>query len=159
MCSSSPRTSSYDGLGDVSPNYIPLISTCGYSPVAIIFTVILGGLMTLVLPILGLRRLKSNIPVTGGCSAAISAACHPPESDKEAAHKRVMWGETIQAFFLHKGDNTASPQTLPPPPRLLGEETDNDNVETDVPFPPHRAHCTFTSQGAATIVYPNIYMK
>lgn len=33
------------------------------------------------------------MPLALNCSAAISAACHPPESDTDAAEKPVMWGE------------------------------------------------------------------
>jgi hypothetical protein len=88
--------------------------------IAIIFAIGLGGFMVLVILMLGLRKFQSNIPVAGNCSAAISAACHPPEDDKEAAQKRVMWGETIL--------NTAQ----------IGEAEVNDSLS--------HPHCTFTSQ-------------
>ena len=32
------------------------------------------------------------MPIAGPCSAAISAACHRPEEDVDAATKPVMWG-------------------------------------------------------------------
>ena len=33
------------------------------------------------------------MPLAGSCSAAISAACHPPEGDEFASSKAVMFGE------------------------------------------------------------------
>jgi hypothetical protein len=104
------------------------INTCGYSPIAIIFAIGLGSLMVLTLPILGLRRFKSNIPVAGSCSAAISAACHPPMTNKEAAQKCVMWGEIVL-------ENS-----------LLGKV----GFDSDVPG----AHYSFTSQDIVTYSSP-----
>lgn len=34
----------------------------------------------------------NGIPLAGSCSAAISAACHPPAGDDRASRKAVMWG-------------------------------------------------------------------
>lgn len=72
-----------------------LASTCGYSPIAIIFAIGVGTLMVLTLPALGLRRFKSKMPVAGSSSLVISAACHPPRADRGAACERVMWGKII----------------------------------------------------------------
>ncbi|ODM21052.1 hypothetical protein SI65_04105 [Aspergillus cristatus] len=47
---------------------------CGYSPIALMVAILLGFVMV--------------------CSAAISAACHPPPGDNDHALKPVMWGET-----------------------------------------------------------------
>lgn len=44
---------------------------------------------------LSLRRFKSEMPLAGLCSAAISAACHPPKDDLNAALGLVKWGETM----------------------------------------------------------------
>lgn len=41
---------------------------------------------------LGMRCFSSSIPLAASCSAAISAACHPPPGD-DHAFKPVMWGE------------------------------------------------------------------
>lgn len=41
---------------------------------------------------LGVGRFNSSIPLAASCSAAISAACHPPPGDDHAV-KPVMWGE------------------------------------------------------------------
>ena len=68
------------------------ISTCGYSPMAIIFVVILGSIVILVGIANGFRKIKGGMPLAGSCSAAISAACHPPKADVNASSKRVKWG-------------------------------------------------------------------
>lgn len=54
---------------------------------------VLGSCMLLVLYGLALRRLRSNMPIAGSNSLAISGACHRPEGDINAATKPIMWGE------------------------------------------------------------------
>ena len=73
----------YTGLG---------ISTCSYSPMAIIFVIVLGLIVVLVGIANGFRKVKGGMPFAGSCSAAISAACHPPKADVNASLKRVKWG-------------------------------------------------------------------
>ena len=68
------------------------ISTCGYSPIAIITVIIVGSLIVLLGIANGFRRYKPGMPLVGSCSAAISAACHRPEGDADAHLKPVMWG-------------------------------------------------------------------
>ncbi|KGO53592.1 hypothetical protein PEX2_062000 [Penicillium expansum] len=61
------------------------------------------GLRVMVIPwlivivaflILMFRRFKSAaMPIAMNCSAAISAACHPPPDDIDAAENPVMWGQ------------------------------------------------------------------
>ena len=70
----------------------PGISTCGYSPMAIIFVIVLGFIVVLVGIANGFRKVKGGMPFAGSCSAAISAACHPPKADVNASSKRVKWG-------------------------------------------------------------------
>ncbi len=67
------------------------ISTIGYSCIAIITVIILGTVVVLVGLLNGFRR-QEGMPLAGSCSAAISAACHRPEEDVDAATKPVMWG-------------------------------------------------------------------
>jgi hypothetical protein len=69
--------------------------TCGYSPIAIIFTIIAGGLMFIATLLLGRRRFSSGMPVASNCSAAIAAACHPPiaRDAEPLALKKLKWGE------------------------------------------------------------------
>ena len=79
---------------DSLDNEVPdvAISTCGYSPIAIILVIILGSLIVLVGIVHGFRKGRAGMPLVGSCSAAISAACHPPAADTDASLKRVMWG-------------------------------------------------------------------
>lgn len=79
------------------------ISTCGYSPMAIIFVIILGSIVVLLGIANGFRRARTGMPFAGSCSAAISAACHPPETDVNASLKRVMWGVVAEDSFNHQG--------------------------------------------------------
>ncbi|KAE8395465.1 hypothetical protein BDV23DRAFT_194168 [Aspergillus alliaceus] len=69
-----------------------VITACGYSPLAIISAIALGVVMFAVLTTVSSFRLKSDIPVVGSCSIAISAACHPPEVDADVAGKPLSWG-------------------------------------------------------------------
>ena len=68
------------------------ISTCGYSNIAIIFVLIFGSVVVLIGFAHGFRKFDAKMPLAGSCSAAISAACHPPENDKDASSKPLMWG-------------------------------------------------------------------
>ena len=67
------------------------LSTIGYSCIAII-TVIFLGVIMIFLEVLNGFRVHQGMPLAGSCSAAISAACHRPEEDVDAATKPVMWG-------------------------------------------------------------------
>lgn len=53
------------------------VMTCGYTPVAIVSAISVGGAMLLSIMALALRRLDSAMVVAGSCSLAIAAACHP----------------------------------------------------------------------------------
>lgn len=66
-------------------------STCGYSSIAIILVIITSSVALLSAMGFGLRRYPAGIPLAGGCSAAISAACHAP-MDAEDAALPVKWG-------------------------------------------------------------------
>ena len=68
------------------------LSTCGYSPIATLFAIILGFLVLLVGIANGIRKVSVDMPFAGSCSAVISAACHPPKTDVNASLKRVKWG-------------------------------------------------------------------
>jgi hypothetical protein len=69
------------------------IASCGYSPLAIILVIVLGGLIIVTTSLLALfRRCEGSIPLVGSCSAAIAAACHQPSWDTDASLKAVRWG-------------------------------------------------------------------
>ena len=81
------------------------ISTCGYSPMAMIVVIILGSIVVLLGISMGCRRARGGMPLAGSCSAAISAACHPPKTDVDASLKRVMWGVVAEESFKHLGES------------------------------------------------------
>lgn len=80
----------YDARGNPVPEQ--QLVACGYSPMAIIFAMCLGGLMVCTILGLGMKSYKTNIPLAVSCSAAISAACHPPPGGGDAL-KPIKWGE------------------------------------------------------------------
>ena len=94
------RVTVLDDTGVEDPN--ESISTCGYSNIAIIFVIILGSVVVLVGLAHGFRKYQDGMPLAGCCSAAISAACHPPEEDNDASVKAVLWGVVDEAA----GDDT-----------------------------------------------------
>ena len=68
------------------------LSSCGFSPGAMILTMIVGTVIALGAVLIGFRRYPSEMPLASTCSAAISAACHPPPDDVDAAVLSVQWG-------------------------------------------------------------------
>lgn len=66
--------SHYDAYGRLSSAFE--IATCAYSPIGMVFLIIIGGCILLGLVGFGLIPLDRNMPLVGSCSAAISAACH-----------------------------------------------------------------------------------
>ncbi|CAI7664057.1 unnamed protein product [Penicillium glandicola] len=87
------------------------VDACGWSPIALIFTIIIGSLMVMALVGLAMRPFRSVIPLAGSCSAAISAACHPPEDDVDAALKPIMWGEI---YLVSQESSRSSTDSLSP---------------------------------------------
>lgn len=81
------------------------ISTCGYSPIAIIIVIILGSIVVLVGIANGFRKASADMPLAGSCSAAISAVCHPPKADVGASLKRVMWGVVAEGNLNDSGES------------------------------------------------------
>ncbi|KAI2477405.1 hypothetical protein Ptr902_11030 [Pyrenophora tritici-repentis] len=68
------------------------ISTCGYSPIAIILTTVLASVIALGGAISRRLWYPAGIPLVGSNSAAISAACHAPPEDVDASLLPVQWG-------------------------------------------------------------------
>ncbi|KAK1833344.1 hypothetical protein QBC39DRAFT_254656 [Podospora conica] len=78
------------------------IVTCGWSPAGVVSVICVGGVMVVLLASFGAWRLPSAMPVAGSCSAAISAACHPPlsggggdEGELLLSMRELGWGETV----------------------------------------------------------------
>ncbi|RDW65107.1 hypothetical protein BP6252_10758 [Coleophoma cylindrospora] len=68
-------------------------SNCGYSPIAIIFSVIAAVILLLSAIILCWQRFPAGAPpIVGTCSAAISAACHPIETNTNIVQGDLRWG-------------------------------------------------------------------
>ena len=68
------------------------ISTCGFSPIALILATSLGAAIAIGGLIIGRFKFASGMPVAASCSAAISAACHPSSEDADASILPVQWG-------------------------------------------------------------------
>lgn len=98
-----------------------LISTCGYSLIAIIFALSVGVVIVLTISGLSLRPINSRMPVAGSCSAAISAACHPPPEDVDPHLKKVMWGEIVELTMkdMHKVEKSGTVKRKPVPSEAL----------------------------------------
>ncbi|KAK5050551.1 hypothetical protein LTR84_003832 [Exophiala bonariae] len=78
------------------------VGTCGFSPLAIIFVIASCGCLMIGVIALGQRNFKGGMPLAGSCSAAISAACHPLDWDKDASMQPVQWG-VVQDSFSNGG--------------------------------------------------------
>lgn len=63
----------------------------GYSPLAILISLLFGSGMVLAMIANGTRKLKGGVLV-GNNSLAISAACHRSTNDTGAELRRVKWG-------------------------------------------------------------------
>ena len=72
------------------------ILTCGYSPGAIVLTVIVGTVIAVAIFFLGWRKYPSTMPLAGNNSAAIAAACHVLPEDRDRATKPLQWGVVSQ---------------------------------------------------------------
>lgn len=84
------RISAFTSDGVVDPG--ESISNIGYSNIAIITVIALGTIAVLLGILNGFRIFRPGMPLAGSCSAAISAACHRPRGDVDAAKKALMWG-------------------------------------------------------------------
>ena len=73
----------------------PEILSCGYSPIAIMFVIILTLVMMLFGIGTGMKRYDPGIPIAGSCSVVLSAACHVEDEDgasSQMALKPLQWG-------------------------------------------------------------------
>lgn len=71
------------------------VSNCGFSPIAILFAMIIALVLMFSTIALGARRFPpGSPPVAGNCSAVISAACHPRRTDEAMLYHPLRWGCT-----------------------------------------------------------------
>ena len=54
----------------------------GWSPIALIYALILGSLMIAALPMLGIKKFPKTVPLMASNSAAIAASCHRAEYER-----------------------------------------------------------------------------
>ncbi|KAJ5501985.1 hypothetical protein N7463_004859 [Penicillium fimorum] len=133
-----------------------VLTTCGYSPVAIIFAIIVGGSLPIVAMALGLRRFRSHMPLAGQCSAAISAACHPMTLAVDHAVKPVQWGVVSDRVLSHGTfSHTITTDVdceADQRPSLATELDINDS--RSVGF----SHCSFTSEDVCEPSTSSVYL-
>ena len=72
------------------------VHTCGYSPGAIVITVIVGTALALTVLLLCMRKYPNTMPLAGTNSAAIAAACHALPEDRESIMQPLQWGVVSQ---------------------------------------------------------------
>ncbi|KAJ5162884.1 uncharacterized protein N7500_004714 [Penicillium coprophilum] len=89
------RVTMYDWVGREIQGFS--INSLSHKPLAIFISILTGALMVCMLLGLSVRKFKSEMPLAGACSAAISAACHLPKDEDlgHAARGSVTWGETV----------------------------------------------------------------
>ena len=69
------------------------ITNAGYSPIAIIFSIIAAGLLLLSSIGIMCRRFQAGAPpVVSTCTGAISSACHPSNGHIGMVYGEFMWG-------------------------------------------------------------------
>lgn len=70
-------------------------TTTGFSPLGNAMLILAGLIMMFFLLGCASNELKSTMPVTSTCSAAISAACHPDDHEPDDFNvKKLTWGVT-----------------------------------------------------------------
>jgi hypothetical protein len=128
---------------EISYAEIDTLMSCGYSPVAILFTTLIGiGLVIFVL-FTSRRKIIGGMPMVGGCSAAISAACHGYTDD--SSRLPLQWGAISTASsatsrlgssnYDSKGFGMTESDVGLLPMEKVGLDESKDNV----------GHCTFSS--------------
>jgi hypothetical protein len=93
--------------------------TWGYAPQAILILALLATLMLALTIGFGSRRSASEMPISGICSAVISAMCHQPadEDGDEAVLKPLRWGvssERVLGGFSIVETSFSSREIRPP---------------------------------------------
>jgi hypothetical protein len=106
------------------------IATCGYSPIGMIFVLMVGAAMILILAIAGYLPMSKGMPIVGSCSAAIAANCRVnwetggfggldpinlgPEARQEMLKGPIVWGELVddgERLRFGRGDGKSQIRT------------------------------------------------
>ncbi|KAK4450480.1 hypothetical protein QBC34DRAFT_460961 [Podospora aff. communis PSN243] len=86
-------------------------STCGYSPIAIIISIMVSIALLAVVAGLGFRRYDGVMRMVATNSRAISAACHVLEEDREDGYLLpVQWGVVSMSKGIGKCTFTTAPR-------------------------------------------------
>ena len=131
--------SEYDELGCLVNS--AALTTCGFSPIAIVCTLVAGVIIGTATFMLAFRRFRTTMPLVGSCSGAISAACHRPRWDTRASTMAVQWG-ALPRYSWNTGTFVTPTQS-----RELPEFTKTGNS----------GYCSFTSGEVESLVKGNIY--
>jgi hypothetical protein len=75
------------------------ISACGFSRTSWMTLTGCFWLLVGTVVLVGHQRIRMKLPFAGNCSLVISAACHPPRSDKDAQLKPLKWGVVEERMF------------------------------------------------------------
>ncbi|KAJ5127619.1 hypothetical protein N7448_008398 [Penicillium atrosanguineum] len=123
---------SYNVQGEA--DYRLEVSSLGYSPLPVFLSILVSSLLVFLMILLSCKRLKSNMPLAGACSAAISAACHPPRGENLgiAALGPIRWGQTTE------------------PPNYVIDHAD-DTIDDD------KGHCSFTALDTVNPTLTTLY--
>lgn len=103
--------------------YAGQISTCGYSPMAIILTLVVAGLIAIYGIAIAQWRYASGVPLVGSNSAGISAACQAPTEAVDASLQFVQWGAVTHGTRGSNGEEAVghcSFSSLPVEPPIVG---------------------------------------
>ncbi|PKY02017.1 hypothetical protein P168DRAFT_283780 [Aspergillus campestris IBT 28561] len=79
------------------------VTSCSYSTGAMILVVATLIIATILFVVMARRRLKPEMPVLAVSSWVVSAACHSPEGDTDAAVKAVQWGVPVSPMAQETG--------------------------------------------------------
>jgi hypothetical protein len=113
------------------------VTTCGYSPIAIIFALICAGFLLIFGISLGYRKLNPDMPVAASSSAAISAACHGPHGEGDAPAKVIQWGAVENSNFQWEEEVghccfSSDPVSIPVEGRLYAGASSIDGDDTHI---------------------------
>ncbi|ETN47063.1 uncharacterized protein HMPREF1541_01253 [Cyphellophora europaea CBS 101466] len=99
----------YDHVGTLERAFST--ASCGYSPIGMIFVIMVGSILMLSILAFGSFRMEPGMPIVASCSAAISSCCHVnwqvgmfggldevrlgQEAREEMVKAPVVWGELV----------------------------------------------------------------
>jgi hypothetical protein len=112
-------------ITDQTRQPVEQISTVGYSPMAIILTLVIATIIAGFGVVLSRFKYPAGMPLAGSCSVAISAACHAPLVEEDAGLRPVQWGACTHSGGINDRQETVGhcsfsslPVELPIPGRL-----------------------------------------